>query len=190
MSDDFDDDDVFDGVNTTELDILQSSQAPIQGNDQGREHCQGRKSDVEQFDDDVFDGVDGDEILQSSQARARTRARLQKRSPEDAESPNKRVKTEPDTFSPVGTAEDEENLALARRLLEEKFGYQDFRHEQEGAIRRILSGKSSLVIFPTGAGKSLCYQVSVAHPSPPPRVPRTRCQDHSDHRNEDTRNSL
>lgn len=176
MSDDFDDDDVFDDVNATELDTLQSSQPTTQANGQPREPSQGRKPDREQFDDDLFDDVDEDEILQSSQAQPKSEARTTKRSSGDVEVPNKRVKTELVPSPPVDQDEDEENLALARRLLKEKFGYQAFRHEQEGAIRRILSGKSALVIFPTGAGKSLCYQVS-ASPPPTPNL-NLYCQKH------------
>lgn len=165
MSNNFDDDDVFDDdvfddVDATELDTLQNSQPTVQATGQRRKSAQGRKTNQDQSDDDLFDGVDDDEILQSSQAQPEPQSQIQKRSSGDANVPNKRVKTEHDTSTPVDPAEDQENLTLARRLLKEKFGYQDFRHEQEGAIRRILAGKSSLVIFPTGAGKSLCYQAS------------------------------
>ncbi|KAB5517483.1 ATP-dependent DNA helicase recQ [Coniochaeta sp. 2T2.1] len=48
---------------------------------------------------------------------------------------------------------------LARGILAENFGYTTFRHEQEGAINAILNGDNALAIFPTGAGKSLCYQI-------------------------------
>ncbi|KAH8902493.1 ATP-dependent DNA helicase [Coniochaeta sp. PMI_546] len=48
---------------------------------------------------------------------------------------------------------------LARAILAEKFGYESFRHEQEGAINAVLKGDNALAIFPTGAGKSLCYQI-------------------------------
>jgi superfamily II DNA helicase RecQ len=48
---------------------------------------------------------------------------------------------------------------LARRILQERFGLKEFRLKQELAITRILDGGSSVVVFPTGAGKSLCYQV-------------------------------
>lgn len=48
---------------------------------------------------------------------------------------------------------------LARDILAENFGYGSFRHEQEAAINAILGGDNALAIFPTGAGKSLCYQV-------------------------------
>jgi hypothetical protein len=64
------------------------------------------------------------------------------------------------TQGPDDAALEEGNLELARRILRDKFGHDDFRHEQQGAIRRVLAGKNALVVFPTGAGKSLCYQVS------------------------------
>ncbi|CAG9864447.1 unnamed protein product [Phyllotreta striolata] len=41
----------------------------------------------------------------------------------------------------------------------EKFGHSSFRHGQERAIMRILSGQSTLVTLSTGSGKSLCYQL-------------------------------
>ncbi|KAK8044152.1 hypothetical protein PG993_004176 [Apiospora rasikravindrae] len=50
-------------------------------------------------------------------------------------------------------------VGVGQKLLREKFGYDKFRHEQEGAIGSVLNGENTLVIFPTGAGKSLCYQI-------------------------------
>lgn len=47
----------------------------------------------------------------------------------------------------------------ATKALQENFGLQAFRLKQEQAIARILSGKSAVVVFPTGGGKSLVYQV-------------------------------
>jgi len=40
-----------------------------------------------------------------------------------------------------------------------KFGYSEFREGQEKAVRRILCGLSTLLVLPTGLGKSLCYQL-------------------------------
>ena len=39
------------------------------------------------------------------------------------------------------------------------FGFETFREGQEPVIRALLEGRSALAIFPTGGGKSLCYQV-------------------------------
>ena len=44
--------------------------------------------------------------------------------------------------------------------LEQVFGYPQFRPGQETAISAVLAGRSAAAIFPTGSGKSLCYQLS------------------------------
>jgi ATP-dependent DNA helicase RecQ len=44
-------------------------------------------------------------------------------------------------------------------ILKTYFGYDNFREGQETLINSILSGKDSLGVMPTGAGKSICYQV-------------------------------
>ncbi|MCU1725634.1 RecQ family ATP-dependent DNA helicase [Pseudomonas sp. 7P_10.2_Bac1] len=43
--------------------------------------------------------------------------------------------------------------------LEQVFGYPQFRNGQEAAISAVLAGRSAAAIFPTGSGKSLCYQL-------------------------------
>ncbi len=43
--------------------------------------------------------------------------------------------------------------------LKKYFGFDSFRKGQEEVISRIVSGVSAAAIFPTGAGKSLCYQL-------------------------------
>ncbi|MDE7313316.1 MAG: DNA helicase RecQ [Eubacterium sp.] len=45
------------------------------------------------------------------------------------------------------------------RILGKYFGYSDFREGQEALIDSMLSGRDVLGIMPTGAGKSICYQV-------------------------------
>lgn len=47
----------------------------------------------------------------------------------------------------------------AREALRQHFGFRDFLEGQEQVIGTILSGRDSLVIMPTGGGKSLCYQL-------------------------------
>src|SRR6186713_1291344 len=52
----------------------------------------------------------------------------------------------------------EEKDTLKERL-KEIFGYSQFRGGQEVIIRNLLNGRNTFVIMPTGAGKSLCYQL-------------------------------
>ena len=51
------------------------------------------------------------------------------------------------------------DLLDARRILLEVFGFDRFREGQGRVIAALLEGRSSLAIFPTGGGKSLCYQL-------------------------------
>src|ERR687889_888723 len=47
----------------------------------------------------------------------------------------------------------------ARAVLRARFGFPDFRPGQERAVRSVLEGRDTLVVLPTGGGKSICYQV-------------------------------
>lgn len=51
------------------------------------------------------------------------------------------------------------NLEKAKEELRKYWGYNSFRKGQEKAILSVLEGKETLVLFPTGGGKSICYQV-------------------------------
>jgi len=47
--------------------------------------------------------------------------------------------------------------------LEQHFGFKQFRQGQQQTIEQLLNNQSSLAIFPTGSGKSLCYQLTALH---------------------------
>lgn len=119
--------------------------------------------------DDLFDDVDEDVIVHGRAVPAAKRKSADRdgdRSPSASKRQKKTATTATTSLQPGSQDEtddcafDASNVKLAQRILQEKFGHDDFRHEQKGAIRRILAGKNTLVVFPTGAGKSLCYQVS------------------------------
>jgi len=49
---------------------------------------------------------------------------------------------------------------MPREILKKEFGFSQFREGQEQVITNIVKGRSAAAIFPTGSGKSLCYQLS------------------------------
>lgn len=50
-----------------------------------------------------------------------------------------------------------QNSAL--KCLQSLFGYEQFRGDQQAVIERLIGGEDTLVLMPTGGGKSLCYQI-------------------------------
>jgi ATP-dependent DNA helicase RecQ len=50
-------------------------------------------------------------------------------------------------------------MSSLKDALRESFGFDEFRPGQEAVIGHLLAGKSAAAVFPTGAGKSLCYQL-------------------------------
>tara|TARA_R110000737_G_scaffold106215_2_gene139105 strand:+ start:3945 stop:5900 length:1956 start_codon:yes stop_codon:yes gene_type:complete len=51
-------------------------------------------------------------------------------------------------------------MSTLQQSLKNSFGFDEFRAGQEQTITQLLQGDASLAIFPTGAGKSLCYQLA------------------------------
>jgi len=61
-------------------------------------------------------------------------------------------------------------LNAARRILAERFGHAGFRIHQLKVLGPLLAGRNVLAVLPTGAGKSLCYQVPALLASGPTLV--------------------
>ncbi len=50
-------------------------------------------------------------------------------------------------------------ITHAKEILKNQFGFDSFRMNQQAAIEAVLNRKDSVVLMPTGGGKSLCYQI-------------------------------
>jgi ATP-dependent DNA helicase RecQ len=50
-------------------------------------------------------------------------------------------------------------MTLALDILRERFGYPEFRFQQQQIVDHLISGGDALVLMPTGGGKSICYQL-------------------------------
>ena len=51
------------------------------------------------------------------------------------------------------------SLIQSQQILQDYFGFADFRTGQKELLTRVFEGKNALGIMPTGGGKSLCYQI-------------------------------
>ncbi len=50
-------------------------------------------------------------------------------------------------------------MSSPREILQSTFGFPAFRGVQESVVTRVMAGEHTLAVMPTGAGKSLCYQI-------------------------------
>jgi len=50
-------------------------------------------------------------------------------------------------------------MASPHHILQQVFGYKQFRHQQQAIVEHVIAGHDALVLMPTGGGKSLCYQI-------------------------------
>ncbi|KAI1407721.1 ATP-dependent DNA helicase [Hypoxylon sp. FL1857] len=103
----------------------------------------------------------GDELLRGIDADTLVAGTKRSRSPDDQQPGHRVVLTKKSRVQDEGPSDHDDDLLgrIAKATLKENFGYDKFRHEQFSAIKSVLQGENVLVVFPTGAGKSLCYQV-------------------------------
>lgn len=53
----------------------------------------------------------------------------------------------------------QDKVLSAKDVLRHVFGYEEFRSGQEAIVEHLVGGDDALILMPTGAGKSLCYQI-------------------------------
>ena len=102
---------------------------------------------------DDFGDVDDEDLMlaETSDATVGLLSQDLKRSFDfEDETPSKKVK--PETVS-------NSSILLAQKILKDTWGFPEFKHKQEQAIARLIDGGSAVVVFPTGGGKSLVYQI-------------------------------
>ena len=113
------------------------------------------KSDT--IDDDIeskseFDDVNEEDLRLAERVKPDDASAITKRissSGMDDEPPQKKTKM----------SDDGACVRIAESILQNIWGFPKFRLKQEQAISRLISGGSAVVVFPTGGGKSLVYQI-------------------------------
>ena len=81
---------------------------------------------------------------------------------DEASQPNRRkvqVQVHDNAAALSSSSSSSQSLDDLESVLQTTFGYAEFRPGQRWAIERCLRGQRSLLVMPTGAGKSLCYMI-------------------------------
>ena len=100
--------------------------------------------------DDEFGEIDDEELALLAENAEKTND-LKRKNPYTAEKSNEPKRTKLRSDDPV--------VQLARSILKKTWGFPAFKLKQEIAIARLITGGNAAVVFPTGGGKSLVYQV-------------------------------
>ena len=127
-------------------------------------HNDGDDDDESEDANDDDDGDDGDDddgdddVFEASAAGKRRRSRATAASKRRRKAPVEDDDEDDDVLAPAPAPPMDELEAALRSV----FGYASFRSGQRWAAERALAGRSSLLVMPTGAGKSLCYMLPAA----------------------------
>src|SRR5688572_30542025 len=73
--------------------------------------------------------------------------------------PVRKRKTEITQTEPTPVTKQGSSFLSLTKSLQEQFGFDGFKGNQEAIINNLLAGRDTFVIMPTGGGKSLCYQL-------------------------------
>uniref|UniRef100_A0A0K0EA28 DNA 3'-5' helicase n=1 Tax=Strongyloides stercoralis TaxID=6248 RepID=A0A0K0EA28_STRER len=139
-----------------------------------------KKSSAIDIDDDFYDDLDDCVFITNNSSSTNTDSNLKNQTlndslymDDDIDFNNENREDMHGKFRGFLTDDGEEYLDETKHLpepkirdmytvLRNKFGHQDFRHRQKAAIVASLAGKDVFILMPTGAGKSLCYQLPAA----------------------------
>jgi RecQ family ATP-dependent DNA helicase len=105
-----------------------------------------------QSDEDDYGSIGDDDILLAETMNGNKHG--PSHSSDSDQPPSKKRKT--DSFDPTAQAA---VISMAQAILQKIWGFPSFRLKQEDAIARLITGGNAAVVFPTGGGKSLTYQI-------------------------------
>ena len=103
-------------------------------------------------DDDDYGSIGDDDILVAESAN-RSKHGIEEDLDSDQPRSKKRKTNSPDPTSQAAA------VTMAQAILKRIWGFPEFRLKQETVIGRLITGGSAAVVFPTGGGKSLTYQI-------------------------------
>ena len=108
-------------------------------------------NDHNEGDSDDFGEIDDEDLLLAESSDSAVPSSTKRTTPADFEDNPDLKKTKTRGCPDV--------IKLAEGILQNIWGFPKFRLKQEAAITRLIEGGSAAVVFPTGGGKSLVYQI-------------------------------
>ena len=108
---------------------------------------------------DDFDDIDEEDLLQAESEPTTQLTNLKRASPSEFDESIDHKRPKADGNNDESDGHTDYARSLERTILRDIWGFEKFRLKQETAITRLIQGGNACVIFPTGGGKSLVYQI-------------------------------